>query len=259
MLEYSANMTWEDIYRFGAERKFSHTEVLWLMGEFERNELIRQEAVFRVDQTRPTLLRLYIRRRYITIDILPYTILERIVELMLRLTFSIETGKGHEPFECEVTCESILPTTDEAQRGYYLRRIVNAVIKYFWVVFDSFKDIRPAKGIAEGSPMERALKWAIWLQKYADPIEEENVDMFLELMMKLGAFQRDLDEYVTHEAVITIGVEYEATIRTQPAYPNVDVYIEKTRVRRFHLKRRLIVADTTDINILEILDIELSI
>jgi len=253
-------MTWSDIYRFGAERKFSHGEVLWIMGEFERKELIRHEAYFRIDQTRPTLLRLYRRRRYITIDMLPYVIIERVVQMMLRLTFSIETGTGHEPFECEVTCETILPEfTDEAQKNYYIRRIVNATIKYFWVVFDSFKDLRIAKGIAEGSPQESALKWAIWLQKYANPIEEENVDAFLELMRKLGAFQRPLDEYVTHEAIITIGVEYESTTETRPAYPNVHIIIEKTRVRRYHLERTLIIADKTDIDILKILDIGLGI
>jgi len=265
-LSYWREITETDLRAFLRARGFIGEEYLWLEGEFDRRELEEHMGLFRVIPDKPTTIRRYIRRRYIEEELTTYTIVEKLKFLSVFLTFSIETGLGHEPFYAEVTCNSIM-TSDlpEAEIDERIRRIVNGTLKLFFIIFDGNKIVRTAKGEHDEDWLVRTL---MYLQKYANPVYEGKeprrgeeqvggMDGFLEMLMdRIEA--RDPDEFVTKEALIAIGIEYESSAEFEPEYPRVHVEIEKTRKRHYHDERDIILAPSTDVWIDRILGMVIS-
>lgn len=254
MLAFWREMTQTDVIAFLRERGFIGEEYLLLEGEFDRGELEEREGMFKVDPQVPTIIRKYIRRRYYPELLTAFTIIEELEYLRVFLTFSIETGAGHEPFYAEVTCDSvILPELSEDEQRAIIRRIVNGVLKLFFIIFDGNKVVSTAKERKDPDWMIRTL---MYLQRYADPVYEGRpldvdeqrggMDGFLDIVderIKL----RPVDEFLTRESVITIGIEYESATDMIYGYPYVHVVIEKVRVRKWHQKRTLILAPTTNV------------
>ena len=280
MLSFWRWMVEADIIRLLRERGFVGEEYLLLEGEFDRGELQEREGMFKVDPTKRVVIRRYpldIERipevytpRLLETELLTaYTIVEKLKFLKIYLTFSIETGAGHELFYAEVTCDTVVkPDLIASERQEIVRRVVNAVLKLFFIVFDGLKVVKTAEKEKDPDWLIRLL---IYLQKYADPIYErgprEGMDGFLDMMME-RIRARPPDEYVTREsqidvmvkpkkfateeAIITIGIEYEAADLGYE-YPYVHVDIEKVRVRHYHIERTLVVAPATSIWMDEIL------
>jgi len=181
--------------------------------------------------------------------------------LKLTITFSIETGRGHEPFYAEVTCQTIIPIdTSREQQTEIVNRIINAVIKLFWILFDTWKDVTKDKRDLWGAKAyDTILRRGIYFQKHAKTIYEEAMDNFLKALIKLGCLSRDPEEYVTTQAIIKIGLEvHPASPEDEPKYPTVNVLIEKGRSEEtkgeWIIKKQLIIAPKTDVNIMEILE-----
>ena len=268
MLSYWRWVVEADVIRFLRERGFVGEEYLLLEGEFDRGELEEREGMFRIDQTKPVT----IRRYPLDIDRIPefytprlleeelltaYTIVEKLKLMRIYLTFSIETGAGNEPFFAEVTCDSVMsPDLPEDERHERIRRIVNGVLKLFFIIFDGNKLVRTA----DKRDRERDPSWLVrtlmYLQRHADPIyegaepgrEEQRggMDGFLDMLMdRIEA--RPVDDYLTRESVITIGVEYESTADVEYEYPEVHAVIEKVRIRRWHQERVIVLAPSTAI------------
>lgn len=268
MLSYWRWMVEADVVRFLRERGFVGGEYLSLEGEFDRGELEERRGLFRVDPAKPVV----IRRYPLDIERIPevytpslleeelltaYTIIEKLRLLRIYLTFSIETGAGNEPFYAEVTCDSVMsPDVPESERRERIRRIVNGVLKMFFIIFDGNKLVRTA----DKRDRERDPSWLVrtlmYLQRHADPLYEGDepgreeqkggMDGFLDILMD-RILARPADDYLTRESVITIGVEYEATASMEHEYPEVHVVIEKVRIRRWHVERTLILAPSTNV------------
>jgi hypothetical protein len=175
------------------------------------------------------------------------------------LTFSIETGRGHSPFFAEVTCDTVwdarIPVEEENNR---IRRIINAAIKIFWVCFDVWKDLiddmRELWGAEVYDPL---FKKAEAIQKGIRYMDEEWLDEYYKALIKLGCLTKPVEQYVTQEAIIKIGLEvFPATREAKPRYPEVNVTIEK---ESWVIERKIIIADKTDIDILELLDMEVEV
>lgn len=183
--------------------------------------------------------------------------------LRVTITFSIETGEGHSPFYAEVTCDTVIPRyisyTEQRER---IQRIINAVIKLFWIIFDSFKEItKDVKVIWGVNEYNDILKTAIFFQKYADEVQESAMDNLINRLIAHGALKRAPDEYVTRQSLIKIGVEFHyASMGAEPSYPRVHVLIEKgadkATLGEWTIEKHIIIADTTNINILKILNME---
>ena len=258
-LRYWDELTRAEISRFFRPRGFPGYQPWTLKGEQERGELEERKGLFRVDPTRPTIIRRYIRRRYVPTVLTTYTIIEKLKYLRIYMTFSIETGSGHEPFMAEVTCNTVVPPDlTEAERKEKERRIVNGVLKLFFILFDWNKIVY------KGDPDElwRAL---YYLRDYARPVYESQrpprlgLDEFLMLpIIQRRIRSRSPDEFVTRESVITIGVEYESTPSLYPEYPEVHCYIEKVKKGHFKDERVIVLAPTTRLWMDELLGMVIS-
>jgi len=187
--------------------------------------------------------------------------------IRLLIKFTIETGEGKEvPFECEVTADFISTPLTREEEEEIIRRVMNAAIKYFWILFDSynstaagFKDWGKEGRLFPGSKSEHdtLCRWAVRLQKYLKEIDEEEMDRFLKAVIGFGGLARHPDEYVTREAIEKIGVSVElATEEMEPKYPRVRLTIEKKKPVSAYWERIISLADKTEINILKILDME---
>jgi len=271
-LSFWREITEADLREFLRERGFVGEEYLLLEGEYERGELEEREALFKIDPTKPTIIRRYVHRRYVPEVLTSYTIIEKLRYLKTILTFSIDTGAGHErPFFAEVTCDTTTQAGIEDEE--ILRRVVNAVLKVFFIVFDADKVVKTAE--KEKDP-DWLIKYKVYLQKHADPIHEveyrtvfiggrrervrRGMDGFLEILMDriLDAIAINGVEYfVTREAFISIGVEY-GEANHDYEYPTAHVIIEKTRPSRYAIERTLVIAPSTDIWIDDILDIAIN-
>ena len=177
------------------------------------------------------------------------------------LTFSIETGEGHEPFYAEVTCDTVISAEmPEEQQKEMINRIINAVIKLFWIVFDSFKCVMDDRKTIWGQEeYDAILKRVIFFQKYATTVFEYAMDNLLKRLIDHGCLTRPPEEYVTRQAILKIGIEYHYALETsEPAYPMVHVLIEKGRDEEskgeWTIERNIQIADETDIDIMMILD-----
>ena len=181
--------------------------------------------------------------------------------LRIVITFSIETGRGHEPFYAEVTCDTVV----SVEEAVAVDRIVNATIKLFWIMFDIQKALYDLSWLKDSEKKEEKeiydfiVKRKEFFQKYAEEIYEEAMDNLLKVIIKLEGLARDLEEYVTCKAIIKIGIEYyPAPEEAEPKYPHVHVLIEKgTSVEtkgQWTIERLLLIAPETEINMLKILD-----
>lgn len=278
MLSFWPWMVEADVIRFCGERGFVGEEYLLLEGEFDRGELEEREGMFKVDPAKSV----FVRRYPLDIERIPefyspalleeellttYVIIEKLKLLRVFLTFSIETGKGNEPFYAEVTCESVVsPDLPESELRERIRRIVNGVLKLFFIVFDGNKIVSTAEKTKDPNWLIRTL---MYLQRYADPIYEKRpfdmdeqrggMDGFLtirregiDIMNRIH--MRGSDEYLSRESVITIGIEYESTADMTYEYPYVRAVIEKVRVRHWHHARTIILAPSTSVWMDEILN-----
>jgi len=266
MLSYWREMTETDVKAFLRERGFIGEEYLKLEGEFDRGELKEREGVFKINPDEPTIIRKYIRRVYYPELLTSYTIIEKLKLLRIFLTFSIETGTGHEkPFYAEVTCDSVVPP-DLAEKVLeeYVRRIVNGVLKLFFIIFDGNKLVRTADKRDRERDPDWLVRTLMYLQSYADPIYEGadlrrraeqigGMDSFINMLMD-RIYERGLDEFTTRESVITIGIEYESTADATYEYPYVHAVIEKVRQRKWHQERVVVLAPSTTVRMDEILD-----
>jgi len=271
MLSYWHWMIEADVIRFLRERGFVGEEYLLIEGEFDRGELQEREGMFKVD---PSLFKSVSIRRYpLDIERIPdyytpslleeellttYTIIEKLKLLRVYLTFSIETGTGHEPFYAEVTCDSVVPPDlSEKVLEERVRRIVNGVLKLFFIVFDGNKLIRTADKRDRERDPDWLVKTLMYLQRYADPINESDerggMDGFIDMLID-RIYERNLNEFTTRESVITIGIEYESTADATYEYPYVHAVIEKVKLRRWHQERVIVLAPSTVIRMDEILD-----
>ena len=266
MLSYWREMTETDVKAFLRKRGFIGEEYLKLEGEFDRGELKEREGVFKINPDEPTIIRKYIRRVYYPELLTSYTIIEKLKLLRIFLTFSIETGTGHEkPFYAEVTCDSVVPP-DLAEKVLeeYVRRIVNGVLKLFFIIFDGNKLVRTADKRDRERDPDWLVRTLMYLQSYADPIYEGadlrrraeqigGMDSFINMLMD-RIYERGLDEFTTRESVITIGIEYESTADATYEYPYVHAVIEKVRQRKWHQERVVVLAPSTTVRMDEILD-----
>lgn len=179
--------------------------------------------------------------------------------LRISLTFSIETGMGHEPFYAEVTCDTVIGLKEPEHTD----RVMNATIKLFWIMFDIQKALRDLEDVKDKDPKlyDRIVKRKEFFQKYAEEIFEYAMDNLLKVIIELGGLARSPDEYVTRQAIIKIGVEYfPAPEEAEPKYPKVHVIIEKGTSKEtkgeWVIEKDLLIADETEIDMLKILDME---
>jgi len=169
------------------------------------------------------------------------------------LTFSIETGEGNEPFYAEVTVETLIDRVTPADtRESMIDRIANAAIKLFFIHFDG------TKVTVKGEPLRARLP-GFWMRT---TITEEQMDGFLAELIRADRFDRPPDEYLTRQSIIKIGVEYELARKEEGyEYPNCEIIIEIAKQKGQPLKavirKILVIAKETVINILEILEIVL--
>lgn len=235
-------MYFEDYYSFMSDRGFTRYEAARIRDEYERGELEEREAMFKIDTKRATYLRVAGRRE----RILYYSIIEKLKFLKVYLTFSIETGGGHEPFYAEVTCDTTFPAgTPEAETNNMIRRVINGVLKLFFIIFDWNKIVY------KGDP-DALWRLLYYLRDYANPVYEEGapprigMDNFLTIPTIMERIRsRAPDEFITRESIIAIGVEYESVAEPVPEYPRIHCFIEKTRKGRFSDERDIILAPTT--------------
>jgi hypothetical protein len=203
--------------------------------------------------------------------------------LRMMMTFSIETGAGHETFYAEVTAETVMAADLTVERRREVSdRLMNAAIKLFWIIFDANKCITKDKRQLWGEEVYSRLRdFKNFIQYQAvksispediprmheilkahPPVAMESaMDNFIRALRHLGCFERVLDEFVTRQAIIKIGVEYQyAAEEEEPKYPLTYLLVEKGRSREtkgeWIFTAKLQVADITDLNMMEILDMK---
>jgi len=208
------------LLRYMRRRGFTETEVWTIVREYETLKLEKKSAIF-------------IRkgRRWIKLEIL------RII-----LTFSIETGGGKEPLYCEVTADtSISGLLSREKVKEIAMRIVNAVLKLFYVVFDVNKDF--PKDLWEiYREIGSRIKHVRALLKKQGTIHESLLDFILTGIEHVtGVLTRPFEEYAVTMKILKIGVEYAEA--KQIVYPRVRVQIEKRGKYPFTAKCYLIIAD----------------
>jgi DNA-binding Lrp family transcriptional regulator len=206
------------------------------------------------------------------------------------MTFSIETGRGHEGFFAEITCDTVISyETSRSERRRIMQRALNACLKYFFIMFDSQKCVNKYLAYEQGASVYSSLKsvvdrfWNVYsinirvfteeeaekvseyrelLAKHPYVIREEEMDEFIRRVREYGCFKRPLDEFVTRESVIKIGVEYQfAPIDAEPKYPLIYVLVEKGKEKKTVIEKKsdwilmakIKVADKTDIDLTDIL------
>lgn len=175
----------------------------------------------------------------------------------LRLTFSIETGTGHEPFLAEVTVTTIIEK--EKDEDEYVERIVNASLKYFWITFDANKDITKDHRELWGIEIYNSMKSELEMLRRSRTLKEEQIDSFLDKLIQLGGLSRPPDQYVTKEAIQKIGIEPSVPVdeSMEPKYPEINVFIEKKKIGYYKTEVNIIISEKTEIDLLERLEIEL--
>lgn len=187
-----------------------------------------------------------------------------IENLRIILTFSIETGTGHEPFFAEVTCDTVIPAAMPREiQTEVVNRIVNAVVKLFWIMFDVQKALYDMEimGLKGTEPYNFIVKRKQFFQKYATEIFEASMDNLLKAIIEMKALQRSRDEYVTKQAILKIGVEYMIAPKgAEPLYPIVDVLIEKGKNAEtkgeWVIKRKIQIAPTIDLDMMKLLEMK---
>jgi len=192
------------------------------------------------------------------------------------ITFSIETGRGHEPFFAEVTCDTVVEK--EVTIGEIRSRLLNAVVKLFWFLFDVQKTLYDLELAGyKGTPNYNFIvKRKEFIQKHAvipKKVREAYMDGVFHKLKALDKESRkrgyvifpraDPEEYVTAQAIIKIGVEPPLPVPedAEPKYPLVHLLIEKSRRRgeppTWTVERLLAIAKHTDIDMLGLLGMTL--
>lgn len=187
------------------------------------------------------------------------TRLKRLRIILDRVTFSIETDKGKEPPAVEITVCTNLPAASKRETERMERRIVNAVVKLLWVMFDIRKDTfrlttEQENEVASIVPFAygRMDLWpsAKWVKRrrkgkeidtlYLGVISERRLDRAIwrvdhylrqlvpprRAMDRVGERGEKEGKYFTSEHVIKIGVEYGEPDRKCPRWPYVYVRID---------------------------------
>jgi hypothetical protein len=204
--------------------------------------------------------------------------------LRMIMTFSIETGAGHETFYAEVTAETVMAADLTVERRREVSdRLMNAAMKLFWIIFDADKAVEQEKKLLWGQETYEMLrdrknffqkkvtvrikpediaKYDEILKAYPLSAREYAMDNFIKALKQLDCFEeREPDQFVTRQAIIKIGVEYEyAAEEAEPKYPLVYLLIEKgTGAEKKHdwvLCAKIEIADETDINMMKLLDMK---
>jgi hypothetical protein len=209
-------------------------------------------------------------------------------------TFTIETERGQGPFECEITATTLFPADiTPAEREEKLKRINNACLKYFFILFDSYKDIgKPGPHSEVANTLIRRIgreaydhlyRFMTYLQLHLPPVSqtqyeqikwlltdirrgvapreevlyvtEMQMDAFLTELMKAGGLKRPPEEYTIYEAILKVSVTPPLPIQqTQPQYPECLLYIEKRTEPPFTAFRKILIAPSTAIDMLSILN-----
>lgn len=189
-----------------------------------------------------------------------------------RLTFSIDTNKSHgrhTDFFAEVTAITNVEHESEYEA---IERIINACLKLFWVVFDSYKDLKKDyKNIWGTEQYNKLLRMSMAISKKATVIEESNLDYFIKSMILTGSFKckgdigcpeyitrSSLDYYVTREKIIKIGSERLVQEKQALNYPEVYIRIE-VKGRGIIKECKLIIAETTEIDMRYLLGMDVMI
>jgi hypothetical protein len=196
--------------------EYSHAELLTIEPEYRRLYFSRLALLGwqRRDQARLEELRKAVP---------PYRYLR------IQITFSIDTKRGHQPFYAEVTCDSVIRAEDEPKLREIIGRIVNAALKLFFVLFDYAKCLFDIRGTAIYDAVERRIRSIIHRAKTGGGVKEDELDWIISNLAAYGGLDRPREEYVTHQAIIKIGVEapMPAPEEAEPKYPEVHVLIEK--------------------------------
>ena len=245
------------------QEKIDYVQTILRLIQEEHPELTHSELLQLPDYRRSWYAYMGLRRWLLTYQ----RELERLREIVppythkrIRMTFSIETGKGHEPFLAEVTCDTVIPR--DMDEEHVIERTVNAAVKYFWILFDTWKDVTKDMQVFWG---KETYSWIVrrakFFQKYAREIQEEAMDEFLMKLMELGGLSRPPDEYVTTEAILSIGVEtpIPEDRRAEPKFPKVHVFIDKKRKYAFRKEVNIIISEEKKFDILKKLGMELEI
>jgi len=160
--------------------------------------------------------------------------IKRLKGIEIKITFSIETGKGNEPLTVEITASTSIPSMSERRLRYWIRRIVNMAIKLIYLYFDVEKDLA-----GKATRYADYIRYRVHSFRAARVTSERTADWLIRRLIELGAFMRPLNEYFTHEAFIKIGIEY-----TEPKagvmLPYVRYYIEKKGRRGWRKTVRLL-------------------
>ena len=185
--------------------------------------------------------------------------------IMVRVTFSIDTERGHEPPTVEITvCTNVPPMPRREQRRVE-GRVVNAVVKLLWILFDLWKDahalppdaLKPLvelvpfafKPMSEIGELRREWPRARLETRVVEGAEvpyalsigvvsERRLDRAIlladRLLREVGrrAMGRPREEYFASQDVIKIGVEYGPPARECPRFPYVRVTLHLRRPER---------------------------
>lgn len=188
----------------------------------------------------------------------------------LAITFSIDTEVSHgelKPFFAEVCLETAIDEyISTIEEGEIAKRCVNFALKIFWIMFDALKDIGiPGKYSIRGSYLKSkygtfyddVFKRVRFVQLSKTKIDEAWIDKLITDIIKMEGLSRtNLDEYVTRESIIKIGIERIPVEEKKPAYPLVDLIIEK---ENYVIRRQGKIAKETEIDMAKILKIRLGI
>jgi hypothetical protein len=191
--------------------------------------------------------------------------LRRLRAVMVRVTFSIETEKGKEPPTVEVTVCTNVPAGPRRWMRWVERRVVNAVVKLLYILFDLKKDLSLLGGelrVRAEAELRGLVPFALktvamfgelrgeWprarLEEREVEVEGERRTVYV---LRLGvASERRLDraiwrldrhlrgvgatamgrpreEYFASQDVIKIGVEYGEPTARCPRWPYVRVHL----------------------------------
>ena len=163
----------------------------------------------------------------------------------ISMTFSIETEKGHQPIYCEVTCRTVVPYgLEKGEEREIWRRVVNAVLKMFYLHFDVYKDAPKKSDLG---------RWATHIMRKTI-ITENELDRLIRAIMRIGGLKRPREEYLTYQSIIKIGVERLYAIEAEPEYPEIKVIIEKGPKKDATepiIEKTLIASDSTLVDLAE--------
>ena len=159
------------------------------------------------------------------------------LDIAISVSFSIDTGGGHEPFACEVTGyttvsvkEKDLDTAvDEA-----VDEMEEFIKKILYIMYDIQKDIPKRHWIGEAAAsIKRRLIWRVKFGR----VDKGEVEKWWRMIERYIHY-RARREYISEKAE-KIGVEY--MMEEMPEYPKVKFEIEQNKpsIRRYEFEVEL--------------------